>query len=179
MAIAFVIEKRAVIFVGAGFGDDVDDAAARAAGFGGEAGGGDLKFLNGVLGKIGEGAADDFVVVVAAADGAVGTDFEGIGFGGIEIGGGAIAGDQISEFEKVPAVQRDIFDGAGSDLALDHRLSEFDGIRSASDGDGRADGGDFEFGVDGGGAAGLQQNIFEFADSEAGGFDGDAVGARS
>jgi hypothetical protein len=101
VAIAFVVEKRAVIVVGAGFRDDVDDAAAGAAGFGGEAGGGDLKFLNGVLRKVGERAANDFVVVVAAVDGDVAAaadaagraDFERVRLGGIEIRRGAIAGN--------------------------------------------------------------------------------------
>src|SRR5207253_10349679 len=90
---AQVAEAVAVPGVGAGLGDDVDDAGGRAPDLGSVAVGGDLKFLNAVLGKVGQGAADHFIVVIgaiytdiaAAAKSACGGDFQGVGLGGIVI----------------------------------------------------------------------------------------------
>jgi hypothetical protein len=68
-----------------------------------------LKLSDGILGKIGECSANNFVVVVAAIDGDVaapakaarGADFKRICFSGIESGRGTIAGKQISQFKKI------------------------------------------------------------------------------
>ena len=130
VAVALVEEGRAVVVVGSGFGNDVDDAVAGAANFRGEAGGGNLKLADGVLGEIGEGSADDFVVVVAAVDGDIAAaakaagraDLMGVVLGGIEGGRGTIAGNEIGEFKEVAAVEGDVLNGVLSDLALEHGL---------------------------------------------------------
>ena len=91
-----------MILVGPRFGDNVNDAVARSAHFGGKAAGGDLKFLNGVLGKVGECATYDFVVVVAAVHGDIaaaakaagGANFKRVGLGGVECWRGPIAGNR-------------------------------------------------------------------------------------
>jgi hypothetical protein len=113
ISVAFEEKRRAMVVVRSAFGHDIHDAVAGAANFRGEASGGDLKLLNRILGEVRERAADDFVVVVAAIDcdiaaaakAAAGADFKRVGLGRIERGRGAIAGNEIGEFEKVPAIQ--------------------------------------------------------------------------
>ena len=115
-------------------GDDVDDAVAGAAHLRGEARGRNLEFADGVLGQIRQCSAHNFVVVVAAIDGDVAAsakaagraDLKRIGLGGIEGRRGTIAGKQISQLEKVAAVQRNALDGVFSDLALQHGLCQVD-----------------------------------------------------
>src|SRR5882724_1267873 len=59
-------EAATMNVVGARFAYDVDDAGAGASNLRSEAVGDDLKFLNSILGKIRQGAAHDFVVVIGA-----------------------------------------------------------------------------------------------------------------
>ena len=73
IAIALENEDVAVVAVGATLGDDIDDAVSGTADLGGESRSSNLKLLDGVRRKIGEGPANYFVIVVAAIDSDVAT----------------------------------------------------------------------------------------------------------
>ncbi len=64
--------QAAVEVVAAGLGDDVEGGAFAAAVLGGETVGGYLELLDGLEGKLHDGAADGVVFVVDAVDGGVG-----------------------------------------------------------------------------------------------------------
>src|SRR5437868_810027 len=126
-------EAASVHLIGTRFAHDVDDAGSRPSHFRGEAVGNDLEFLNSVLGKIRQSAAHDFVVVIGAvhrdvsttAECAGGRYFKGVGFGGIKVRCRTVSGQQISQLQKIAAVQRDTRYGFGRNLPLYLRLSQF------------------------------------------------------
>ena len=148
--------------------------------------GGDLKLLDGVLGKVGERAADYFVVVVAAIDGdvaasseaACGADFEGVRLGRVEGGRWAVSGNEIGELKKVSAVQRNALDRLRCDLTLNHGLGEIDRVVDFADVDDCVCAGGMETDVDSLCSAGLENDAVGFGNGEAGAFDLQVIGAN-
>ncbi len=166
--VAFVVENRTVILVGAAFGHNINDAGSGTARFGRELRRRNLKFRDGILREVGERSADYVVVVVAAvhgdvaaaADATVRADFQRVRLGGVEIRRRAVAGHEVRQFQKVSAVQRNGFDGGGGDLPLNHGLGHFHGVRCARNRDAGSHGRDFYFRVFRGGAARLHNYAF-------------------
>ena len=124
-AVAEVIEPGAVKFVRAGLGDDVDDGAAGASGFGGDGIGGDAEFLDHLVGKLIGGAiaaaglGEEGVVVVGAIDEVTGLEAADAAEGEVAVGSGVEAagvlgdaGGEQGEVGEAAAVQRKIEDGA-------------------------------------------------------------------
>src|SRR6266481_8938758 len=119
VAIPFIKKCRAVVFIPARFCDHIDDAVAGTAYLGGEPARSNLKLLDRILRKICEGAAHNFVIVVAPIDGDIstaaksarGADFESVRFRWVEVRCGPVARDEVGELQKISAVQGNILDG--------------------------------------------------------------------
>jgi hypothetical protein len=116
-----------------------------------------------------------FIVIIAAVhsdiatapEAAGRTDLKSIGLGRIKGGCGPIAGDEIGQFEKISAIQRDTFNGLRCDLALDHRFCKIEIRRRCVDIHRRACTGDLQFCVGSRGATRFDRYTIEFADGES------------
>src|SRR4051812_31739632 len=165
-------EAAAMNVVGARFAYDIDDARTGASHFGGEAVGDDLEFLNAILRKIRQSAANDFVVVISAVHGDVATPaecpggryFKGVGLGGVEVGCRPVPGQQVSQLQEIAPVQWNTRHSLGRDLSLHLRLSQLDGGRAAIDHYHFPDLLQAEWGIEGYGSPDFEIDILIFAD---------------
>ena len=141
VGVADEVKTAAVILVGAGFGDDADDAGAVAAIFSGVVAGEDAELLDGV----GIGIEDDVIAHEVVIDAAVEEEGDGVGAAAadVEVAGAAIvgviladAGLEKSEVEDVATVQGHVDDGAAGDGRADGGIDGFDVGADASDLDG-------------------------------------------
>ena len=187
--VAVVPEERAAQTVGAGFGGDVDDAAAGGAVFGGKRRGLDGKLLDGFGRETGDGAAEADAGVV----GAIGEDerAEGSAAADAQITAGARGGADQSGV-LTAGVAADVGQGEGE---VEHAAVDQRGVLNFARGDGGTEGaafgvdgsgfglhGDFggeragvEFDIDGDDAGGIHFHVVDGALAEAGGFDLDPV----
>jgi len=188
--VLMVVVSGAVELVRAGLSHDIDGTAAGAAEFGGVGVGFEAELLDGVDGGddddsveiadgVGGAVEEDFVRGGAsAADGEVGIEDVPTAAGGTDAGGGDDAGEAAEHshdiaFDEGVLLDELAFDGGADAGGFGLEEREFGG-----DVDGGGGLGEGEGEVEGGGLVDFQADLAADLRLEAGGGDGDLVGAR-